>query len=260
MDKVIDIVLTNRKFEDINPLFCGTEACEPSHKYGPAVRRYYLLHYVLSGEGVFEGQDGVWRVSAGEFFLIRPGEITTYTADEHEPWQYVWIAFDGRCAALLDDASPVGRLPRAIFSELHDALVQNFAEFGNGREFYLASLLHRIFAELHSARPSSPHYASRAKSYISAMYMQDISVESVADTLSLNRRYLSRLFRERYGVTMQEYIVSVRLEAAAKLLSDGYSVGESARLCGYRDQFNFSKMFRRRYGVSPKEYAYKAKE
>ena len=67
MDKVIDIVLTNRKFEDINPLFCGTEACEPSHKYGPAVRRYYLLHYVLSGEGVFEGQDGVWRVSAGEF-------------------------------------------------------------------------------------------------------------------------------------------------------------------------------------------------
>ena len=49
-------------------------------------------------------------------------------------------------------------------------------------------------------------------------------------------------------------------EAAAKLLSDGYSVGESARLCGYRDQFNFSKMFRRRYGVSPKEYAYKSKE
>lgn len=260
MSKVIDIVLTNRKFEDINPLFCGTEFCEPSHKYGPAVRRYYLLHYVLSGEGVFEGQDSVLRVSAGEFFLIRPGEITTYTADERDPWQYVWIAFEGRCASLLDDIPPVGRLPRAIFSELHGALIQSFAGFGNGREFYLTSLIHRIFAELHSTRPSSPHYASRARSYISAMYMQDISVESVAKTLSLNRRYLSRLFHERYGVTMQEYIVSVRLEAAAKLLSDGYSVGESARLCGYRDQFNFSKMFHRRYGISPREYADKAKE
>ena len=67
--------------------------------------------------------------------------------------------------------------------------------------------------------------------------------------------FVARLFKARYGVTMQDYLISVRLEAAAKLLSSGYTVAESALLCGYRDPFNFSKMFHRQYGISPRDYA-----
>lgn len=250
-----DIMLTNRGFDDLNPLLCGTEPCEPGHCHGPAVRTYYLLHYVLSGEGVFYRKEECHRVTAGGFFLIRPEEVTTYIADERTPWHYVWIGFQGKSAALLNEAPPTGTLPKSVFTELHDAITNGFAEWGTGREFYLSSILHRILAELSATKPSAPHYARRAENYIRTMYMQDISVEKIATSLSLNRRYLSRLFKARYGVTMQNYLVSVRLEAAAKLLTAGYTVAESAQLCGYHDPFHFSKMFHRHYGVWPRDYA-----
>jgi AraC family transcriptional regulator of arabinose operon len=151
--------------------------------------------------------------------------------------------------------SPVGKLSRATMQELYQAARTDFPGWEGAREEYVTSMLHRIVAEMLANRQSHAHYARRAQNYIRTMYMQDISVESIAESLSLNRRYLSRLFKERYGVTMQDYLVSVRLEAAAKLLLEGYTVSESAQLCGYRDPFNFSKMFHRHYGTSPREYA-----
>ena len=80
-------------------------------------------------------------------------------------------------------------------------------------------------------------------------------MEQIAAMLSVDRRYLSRLFRARYGITMQEFLIRTRLAAGATLLRQGRSVSESAALCGYRDPLNFSKMFRRRYGCSPLAYA-----
>ena len=35
------------------PLNYGYEACKPGHRFGPAVRHYHLLHFVLEGEGTF---------------------------------------------------------------------------------------------------------------------------------------------------------------------------------------------------------------
>jgi AraC-like DNA-binding protein len=83
----------------------------------------------------------------------------------------------------------------------------------------------------------------------------DFSVEEVARELRIDRHYLARLFKERYGVTMQGYLIDTRIRRAAELLCGGHSATESAFLCGYTDFSNFSKMFRRRFGVSPGRYA-----
>ena len=256
-----DFILVDRGLHDLNPLTMGTEVCKPGYRFGPTVRPYYLLHYVLSGKGRLFIKGKVYTIEAGGYFLICPGEAATYEADREDPWHYFWIHFTGNLAARLEALpSPVGTLSRATMQELYQAARTDFPGWEGAREEYVTSVLHRIVAEMLVNRPSHAHYARRAQTYIRTMYMQDISVESIAQSLSLNRRYLSRLFKARYGVTMQEYLVTVRLEAAAKLLSDGYSVAESAQLCGYRDQFNFSNMFHRRYGVSPRDFASKKGE
>lgn len=38
-----------------------------------------------------------WHIirKSGQGFLIAPGQVTTYRADEQEPWEYTWIEFDG---------------------------------------------------------------------------------------------------------------------------------------------------------------------
>lgn len=75
-----EIALINRHYREINPLDFGEEACAPGHTYGPAIRRYTLIHFVISGKGIFNNGDGIHHLHAGEAFVIHPGEVTVYSA------------------------------------------------------------------------------------------------------------------------------------------------------------------------------------
>ena len=81
--------------------------------------------------------------------------------------------------------------------------------------------------------------------------MENVSIEEISKLLGLNRKYLSRIFKDAYGVTMQEYLIDRRLSEASKLLKTGCSVEETAYLVGYNDPFGFSKAYKKRYGNSP---------
>ena len=136
-------------------------------------------------------------------------------------------------------------------------ILDDFPGWGGMREEYITTVLHRIMADIFADRFIGHHYASRVQTYIQHFYMLDITVQSIADKFSLNRHYLSRLFKQKYGTTIQQYLLSVRLENAARLLREGYSVTEATALCGYSDRSNFSRMFYRHYGVWPSQYTAK---
>jgi AraC-like DNA-binding protein len=87
--------------------------------------------------------------------------------------------------------------------------------------------------------------------YVKYNYMLPITVGSLSHDFGFERSYLYRMFKNKYGVGVKEYITSVRLEKAEQFLRDGYSVKESAAMVGYEDEFNFSKAFKARYGKSP---------
>jgi len=75
--------------------YCGYQKCQPGHAFGPAVRGQYLLHFIVSGKGSYTVGDRTFELHEGQAFLIRPGDLTFYKADETEPWEYMWVAFDG---------------------------------------------------------------------------------------------------------------------------------------------------------------------
>ncbi len=241
-----DVLLTNRHFAELNPIIMGAERCNGGHRFGPAVRGYTLLHYVVSGRGVFCNEQGRYPVKAGEVFRILPGEVTVYQADEEDPWNYRWIGFDGSLATRFAELPPVFALPpeaAASFS-LEDA--------DDGvAEYRIAAKLFRLYAELFSMGGKKSNYVRRVQDYIAASYMTRLRVEEIAAYMHLDRRYLSRIFREKLGQSIQEYILSVRMEEAAKLLTQGLRVGEVAERCGYSDAFLFSKLFKKQFGISP---------
>ena len=82
--------------------------------------------------------------------------------------------------------------------------------------------------------------------------MRPISVSSIAESFGFDRTYLYRAFKSRYGIGIKEYITEVRMRHAKEFLADGMSVGETARLVGYADEFNFSKAYKKHYNKSPK--------
>ena len=76
--------------------------------------------------------------------------------------------------------------------------------------------------------------------------------ENIAFALGLNRSYLTRLFKEATGYSLQEYLLTYRMKMAIKLLSENkLSVSEIAEAVGYTDTFTFSKAFKRHFGQSP---------
>ena len=87
-------------YVDLMPYQYGREACTPGHAFGPARRSHFLFHYIISGRGLLmstndSGAKADHRLGEGEGFLIFPGQVNTYVADLDDPWEYIWIEFDG---------------------------------------------------------------------------------------------------------------------------------------------------------------------
>lgn len=73
----------------------GSEVCMPGHSFGPAIRDHYLIHCILNGEGTFTVGKRKYQLYQGEGFLIVPGVLTHYQADQANPWKYCWVGFNG---------------------------------------------------------------------------------------------------------------------------------------------------------------------
>ena len=243
--------LINRHFSDLNPLVAGWEKCKSGHSFGPYVREYYLIHYIVSGKGTYYTADNHYCVQEKQTFLIRPHEVTTYTADKQDPWHYIWIGFDGTLASCLDTFPPVMSYSGNTFSELLQC-----EDYPTQQELFITAKLFEILSELlgTSETKKTPKYERLAADYIRANYMRPLRIEEIAALIGVNRQYLSRLFKSAYGISMQQFLVRTRLHHAVHFLQNGSSVTESAYLCGYEDVFNFSKMFKKEYGVSPSYY------
>lgn len=241
------IPLKNKKFGELNPLECGEEICSPEHSYGPAIRRYTLIHYVISGKGILTNSAGEHSVSAGEAFIITPGEVTVYTADKENPWHYIWVGFDGALSGKFSELPTVIAANGKIFRDLMSA-----SEFGETTEEYIASKLFEFYARLFSQTSGRNDYVLRIINYVETNYNANCDVSDIANALNLERHYLSRLFRNETGKTLKNFILEKRMAEAKNLLADGNTVAYSAAMSGYKDQFLFSKMFKKMYGVSPK--------
>ena len=75
--------ISQDEFIDLKLFQAGLEHCRPAHHYGPAIRKHYLFHYVLSGKGTLqstdsEGDDHVYQLHSGQGFLISPKQVNTY--------------------------------------------------------------------------------------------------------------------------------------------------------------------------------------
>lgn len=255
MDHKTEFFLVNKQLCGFNPLSFGQEHCLPHHFFGPGVRSYWLLHYIVSGKGVFSVRDKTYRLSAGSCFVIRPFEKVFYQADESQPWHYIWIGFETESAPELLNCD-VLNVPGigSIFSSIMDAQDKN-----EGRNEFLSAKLWELMSLLSESDtpriPKTKTFAEQAKTCIQTKYMTGITVSEIAKTLNLERSYFSTVFKNSVGVSPQEYLNNYRLEKASELLLTGnMSVTDIAFSTGYSGVINFSRMFKRRYGLSPTEY------
>lgn len=80
---------------DLSLSFYGYEECTPNYSFGPAIRDTYVLHYITKGKGQFHYKGKIVDLKAGDFFLLKPDELTFYQADNQDPWAYYWLGITG---------------------------------------------------------------------------------------------------------------------------------------------------------------------
>ncbi len=249
------VAIANQHFKDINPRTCGREACKPSHRFGPAARNFWLLHYIVDGEGVYRTERGEYRLGASQVFVIRPGELVYYEADVENPWTYIWVGFESTVAMPEILQKDTFALPQA--KALFESLPRTKAMMA-GKEAYLCGKIWELLWILSSGPKTAGRkelYIQQAKNYIESEYMTGITVNELAARLGLDRSYFSNLFKEAEGKTPQHYLCEVRMrQAALQLMEQRYTVTETAISVGYSDVFAFSRMFRRHFGMPPSQY------
>ncbi len=95
----------------------------------------------------------------------------------------------------------------------------------------------------------------KAKEFIWGNYNRDISLKKIAAAVEINPFYLSHLFRNEMGISFLEYLTSVRISIAKKLLQQtDLSIIEICLEVGYQDPSHFARIFRKQEGIRPLEY------
>ncbi|WP_164821733.1 helix-turn-helix domain-containing protein [Paenibacillus koleovorans] len=117
----------------------------------------------------------------------------------------------------------------------------------------IARVQHIFISDLQS---SNNHYIHDVVGYIREHFHEyDFSISSLSEKFNISEVYLRKLFKNRHGVTLQEYVTSLKIEKAQELLiRTELSLKEIVQQIGYVDTASFSRKFRLQVGMTPGEY------
>lgn len=91
--------------------------------------------------------------------------------------------------------------------------------------------------------------------YIYSHIHYRITIKELAEHLNISESYLSKLFRKEMGVTLSDYILSLKIDKAKNLLRySDYNIVDIANNLSFSSQSHFIQVFQKKTGLSPHKY------
>lgn len=264
----------NMPYSDITLLHNGHEQCAPGKTNGPFICDHYLFHLVVAGKGRLTLNKCSYSLEPSMGFLICPGQLYQYVADEQDPWEYLWMGFRGeRVGVLLSNSRLIHTSPVYVSQEwkkIEGYMSESVAvarQGGSGSTVRCYGLLFLLLAQileetsifdepLDITRLSNTQmqYVYEAIEYIRTHLSTNFTTRDVASALGLNRSYFSRLFTQLCGVTPSRFIMNYRLDIAWSMLRHSNTpIALIAQNVGFQDAAYLTYCFHERYGRSPSQ-------
>ena len=222
------------------------------------VRDSFTIQYVYSGRGTVFKANNKYTLGPTQVFILRPGETFRLQADILDPWTYIWIGF--RTGLDLPELHQADVLSGKDLESLFLSIANCNKMSNRPLEPLLLSYTWKLLFSLQQMNGPSDKFYKKSEEYVEraclliSNHYATTSVQQLAKELHLNRSYLSRIFKETTGISIQSYLTNTRLQAARSLLLQDYSVSQASTMVGYSDIASFSRAFKNYYKVSPKQY------
>lgn len=250
----------------------GQEFCSPNKKTEKYRASSYSLHFILFGSGTLVDGDKIYKLSAGNAFLLYEGKQYEYYPDVKNPWSYFWIDILGENLDILFERAgfsvdgPVIKIARmtelnSLLRNLHDSYSnQNHGEMAYYGYFML--ILDRIFenSTISLADHGEILNYKRIRDiliYMNCNYRMDLTPRVIGEKFNISYGTLMVIFKSEIGMSPMEYLMNFRISHACEMLREDsrISIGEISSIVGYPDQRYFSRVFKKLKGVTPTEYS-----
>jgi AraC-like DNA-binding protein len=143
-----------------------------------------------------------------------------------------------------------------LLRELHDSIMMESVNFDKEENFYflIEQLLREYTQPVPEDRVPSDNEIQLACGYMEKHYTQNITLDDISRVSGLSKYTLLRNFTVQKGITPYQYLSTIRINHAKKLLEAGTPPLEAAMQSGFSDQSHFTRFFKTFIGLTPKLY------
>lgn len=213
-----------------------------------------LIYFLYGNARVITGQTSV-QASFYDMIVYPKGKPHTESLqfDHHQEIICLWVDIPGLeftdIMRIQDKDAHLKWLMEAIHTEYKSktpsrSLIDHYVKS-------VALLIGRSYFE----KQTQSDMISRVILYMQDHLTESISVQQLADMVYVSKSYLSRAFKQKTGLSLMEYLNSLRMEAAkAMLAASTLNTEEIAYRTGYHSTKFFYRAFRAYTGMSTREY------
>ena len=235
----------------------------------PHTHNHAELFYIVGGKGQFLIEDQLYPVNTNHLVIINPNVTHTEVSLNAQPLEYIVLGIDGVELSISENSNgqfcildhfesmDITSCLRNILREMelkqpgYEDICQAFMEI----------LIIRLMRSTGLSVPTEPqnsvgnHQCAAVRRYIDHHFKESLTLDQLAEEAHMNKFYLSHAFKQEYGISPINYMISRRLEESKYLLAEtDLSMSQIAQLLGFSSLSYFSQVFRKTQGLSPMEY------
>lgn len=229
----------------------------------------YLFIMVIKGKGTLSYNNNTYNLKAGDCAFIDCHKFYSHHT-EKDLWQIKWVHFYGPNTSAIYDKY-IQRGGQLVFKpknqESYINIISEIFKAANTDDSlrdmvifnHITKLLLLLMQE--SVNITSIHKSSKKqniqhiKDFIDQNYCEKITLDQLSEKFYINKFYLSRIFKEQFGISVINYVQQLKITNAKKLLRfSNLTIDEIAAECGIEDSNYFSRMFKKIEHLSPGEY------
>lgn len=229
----------------------------------------FLIIYVISGEGFIAYQNIKRKVSKGACFYIDCSQPYAHESTEENPWELFWVHFNGPQARAyynyfkrqndnifyLEDQNAIPSQISKII-ETTESKKQHYELANNILINKLITIIIQIKKTSTDAQNNSLNdKLEQIHDYLQVNFRERITLDTLAKQFFISKYYLSRVFKQKYNISITAYITNQRITHSKTLLRfTDKSINQIAQESGIEDTTYFIKQFRKTENLTPTEY------